>query len=110
MDAEGREFDPRIVDDDLQQAEKDLMQRAQELERRLGSRPQVSLVGGDAAACLLQAAEADAPTRTLLSVGSRGLGAIGRMRLGSVSTKVLRAATGPVLVHAHPGVIGKGGA
>ena len=99
VDAEGREFDPRIVDDDLRQAEKALMQRAQELERPLGARPKVSLVVGDAAACLLEAAEADAPTRTLLSVGSRGLGAIGRMRLGSVSTKVLHAAEGPVLVH-----------
>jgi len=32
-------------------------------------------------------------------VGSRGLGAIGRMRLGSVSTKVVHATKGPVLVH-----------
>jgi nucleotide-binding universal stress UspA family protein len=32
-------------------------------------------------------------------VGNRGLGAIGRMRLGSVSTKVVHAAKGPVLVH-----------
>lgn len=99
VDAEGREFDPRIVDDDLRQAEKALMQRAQELERLLGARPKVSLVVGDAAACLLEAAEKDTSERTLVTVGSRGLGAIGRMRLGSVSTKVLHAAEGPVLVH-----------
>jgi nucleotide-binding universal stress UspA family protein len=45
----------------------------------------------------------------LLIVGSRGLGGVKRilmgsvseMRLGSVSTKVLRAATGPVLVYPH---------
>jgi nucleotide-binding universal stress UspA family protein len=36
--------------------------------------------------------------RTLLAVGSRGLGALNRVLSGSVSTKVLRAAQGPVLV------------
>jgi len=40
-----------------------------------------------------------AAERTLLAVGSRNLGTIGRMRLGSVSTKVVHAAKGPVLVH-----------
>jgi nucleotide-binding universal stress UspA family protein len=34
----------------------------------------------------------------LIAVGSRGLGLAKRLRLGSVSTKVLRAARGPVLV------------
>ena len=43
--------------------------------------------------------EEDAPERTLLAVGSRDLGAIGRMRLGSVSTKIVHAARGPVLVY-----------
>jgi nucleotide-binding universal stress UspA family protein len=101
VDAEGRESDPRMTDDELHQAEKALVERAGELEGRLGSRPQVRLVVGDAAACLLEAAEEDAPERTLLSMGSRGLGAIGRMRLGSTSTKVLHAAKGPVLVYPH---------
>jgi nucleotide-binding universal stress UspA family protein len=101
-DAERRDFDPRIVDDDLGQAEKALIERAGELEGHLGSRPKVKLVVGDAADCLLDAAEADASKRTLLRVGSRGLGVIGRMRLGSVSTKVLHAAEGPVLVHPAP--------
>ena len=54
---------------------------------------------GEAAASLVEAEEEEAPERTLLAVGSRGLGAIGRMRLGSVSTKVVHAAKGPVLVH-----------
>jgi nucleotide-binding universal stress UspA family protein len=40
----------------------------------------------------------------LIAVGSRGLGKIGRARLGSVSTKVLQAARGPVLVYPRPGV------
>ena len=38
----------------------------------------------------------------LLVVGSRGLGPLGRARLGSVSTKVLRAAKGPVLICPQP--------
>jgi nucleotide-binding universal stress UspA family protein len=99
VDAEGRGFDPRIVDDELRREEKALLERARELESRLGLRPKTRLVVGDAAASLLEAAEEDVPERTLVAVGSRGLGAIGRMRLGSVSTKVVHAAKGPVLVH-----------
>src|SRR5215211_1287345 len=99
VDAEGRESNPRIVDDELRRAEKVLLERSRELESRLGSRPKVRLVVGDAAASLLEAAEEDAPERTLVAVGSRDLGTIGRMRLGSVSTKVVHAAKGPVLVH-----------
>jgi nucleotide-binding universal stress UspA family protein len=99
VDAEGRESNPRIVDDELRKAERALLDRSRELEGRLGSRPKTRLVVGDAAACLLEAAEEEAPERTLVAVGSRGLGAVGRMRLGSVSTKVVRAAKGPVLVH-----------
>jgi nucleotide-binding universal stress UspA family protein len=99
VNAEGQRSNPRIVDDELRKAEQALLERSRELESRLGSRPKTRLVVGDAAACLLEAAEEDAPERTLLAVGSRGLGAIGRMRLGSVSTKVVHAAKGPVLVH-----------
>jgi nucleotide-binding universal stress UspA family protein len=99
VDAEGRRSNPRIVDDELRRAQNALLERSRELESRLGSRPKTRLVVGNAAACLLEAAEEDAPERTLLAVGSRGLGAIGRMRLGSVSTKVVHAAKGPVLVH-----------
>jgi nucleotide-binding universal stress UspA family protein len=100
VDAEGRRSNPRIVDDELRRAEKSLLERSRELEGPLGSRPKTRLVVGDAAACLLEAAEEVGPERTLLAVGSRGLGVIGRMRLGSVSTKVVHAAKGPVLVHA----------
>jgi nucleotide-binding universal stress UspA family protein len=99
VDAEGRGFDPRLADDELRREQKALLERSRELEGRLGSRPQARVAVGDAAACLLEAAEEDAPERTLLAVGSRGLGAIGRIRLGSISTKVVRAAKGPVLVH-----------
>jgi nucleotide-binding universal stress UspA family protein len=100
VDAEGRESNPRTVDDELRRGENALLERSRELEGPLDSRPKTRLVVGDATACLLEAAEEeDAPERTLLAVGSRGLGAIGRMRLGSVSTKVVHAAKGPVLVH-----------
>jgi nucleotide-binding universal stress UspA family protein len=102
VDDEGRRFDPRLVDDELRRAENDLQERSRELESRLGSRPKARLVVSEAAASLLEAAEADAPERTLLAVGSRDLGAIGRMRLGSVSTKVVHAAKGAVLVHPPP--------
>jgi nucleotide-binding universal stress UspA family protein len=102
VDTEARGLDPRIVDDELRRAQNALLERSRELESRLGSRPKARLVVGDAAASLLEAAEEDAPQRTLLAVGSRGLGAIGRMRLGSVSTKVVHAAKGPILVHPPP--------
>jgi nucleotide-binding universal stress UspA family protein len=102
VDAAGRGFDPRIVDDELRRAFSALLERSRELESRLGSRPKARLVVGEAAASLLEAAEKDAPERTLLAVGSRDLGVIGRMRLGSVSTKVVHAAKGPVLVHPPP--------
>jgi nucleotide-binding universal stress UspA family protein len=99
VDAAGRGFDPRIVDDELRRAFSALLERSRELESRLGSRPKARLVVGEAAASLLEAAEKDTPERTLLAVGSRDLLMIGRMRLGSVSTKVVHAAKGPVLVH-----------
>ena len=102
MNAESRESNPRIVDDEFRRAEMALLERSRELESRLGSRPKARLVVGEAAASLFEAAEEDEPERTLLAVGSRGLGAIGRMRLGSVSTKVVHAAKGPVLVHPPP--------
>jgi nucleotide-binding universal stress UspA family protein len=107
MDAEGRGLDPRIVDDELRRAEKTLMERTGELEGCLGSRPKARLVVGDAAACLLKAAGEDAPESTLLALGSRGLGAVGRMRLGSISTKALHAAEGPVLIHPPLGEEGR---
>jgi nucleotide-binding universal stress UspA family protein len=94
----------RMVEQALEQAEGDLLGRAEELEKLLGSRPEVRLVvdegaegiDGIALTILDQAQKVGAPT--LISVGSRGLGRIRRVRVGSVSTKVVRAADGPVLV------------
>lgn len=99
MDEEGRKMDARLADDELRRAEKSLMERAAEVEVIMSSHPKVRLAAGDAAKILLETAEEVDPRRTLIAVGSRGLGMTRRMRLGSVSTKVLRAAKGPVLIH-----------
>jgi len=73
-------------------------ERAKELEEVLGSHPEVRVVEGDAATVILDVAGKGNQQWTLLAVGSRGLGMIDRARLGTVSTKVLRAAEGSVLV------------
>ena len=72
------------------------------IEEVMGSRPRARVVDADATLALLQVAEEGEERKTLIALGSRGLGALGRARLGSVSTNVLRAARGPVLIHASP--------
>ena len=66
------------------------------LERETGLRPRTQAVVGEAAA----ADEDGEPA--LISVGNRDLAQIVRSRLGSVSSDVLRAANGPVLVYKRP--------
>ena len=97
-DLEGRELDPRMVDDALRREERALEARAAEIEETSGIRPRAEIAVGDPAASLIEAAEEAAPERALIAVGSRGLDAVQRLRLGSVSTKVLRASKEPVLV------------
>ena len=95
-----RAYPERLDDDVLRQAERDLEERAGRLEGSLGRRPETKIIAtasGPASAILETAQEEEVPT--LIEVGSRGLGPIGRVRLGSVSTKVVRAARGPVLVY-----------
>jgi nucleotide-binding universal stress UspA family protein len=58
-------------------------------------------VVGDAAAVILEAADENGEP-VLISVGNRDLAKILRSRLGSVSSDVLRAANGPVLVFKRP--------
>lgn len=102
---EGHELNARLIDDELKREERDIEARAQGFEERLDRRPEIRIAnGGDPASVLLEAAEEEnAPEKTLLAVGSRGLGPWRRVvGLGSVSTKVLRAARGPVLVYPHP--------
>jgi nucleotide-binding universal stress UspA family protein len=75
-----------------------LEDRTGELEDILQQRPQTRIVAGDSAEVLIEAVqEGEGPT--LVAVGSRGLGPVGRLRLGSVSTKVIRAGLGAVLVY-----------
>ena len=59
----------------------------------------MEIAAGDAAVALLETAREGDETRTLVAVGSRGLGLAKRLRLGSVSTKVLKVTGGPVLVY-----------
>jgi nucleotide-binding universal stress UspA family protein len=98
-DLVGRTSDPRAVDDALHRAEQELREHAEELGRLVGRRPRMEIAAGDAAVALLAKAREGDEARALIAVGSRGLGLTRRLRLGSVSTKVLRAARGPVLVY-----------
>ncbi len=99
MNLPDRELDARMVDDELRHEERKLQERAAEIEETLGSRPSVRIDVGDPAARILETAQDGMARSTLIAVGSRGLGRMQRMRLGSVSTKILRAAEGPVLIH-----------
>ena len=76
-----------------------LEERARELEEILGSRPETRISGGYPANVLLEASQEVRPS--LVAVGSRGLAGLIRTRLGSVSTKVVTAARGPVLIYPH---------
>jgi nucleotide-binding universal stress UspA family protein len=100
-DRVGRTLDPRAVDDALRHAERELHERTEELGRLAGRRPRIGIAAGDAAVAILEEARERDEAATLIAVGSRGLGLAKRLRLGSVSTKVLRAAEGPVLVYPH---------
>jgi nucleotide-binding universal stress UspA family protein len=86
-----------MVGKHLRQVEPALEGRCAELADAYGVRPRIRIVPGESAKVLSEVAEGGG-IPSLLVVGSRGLGAGRRMLLGSVSTKVLRAASGPVLV------------
>jgi len=79
-----------------------LEDRAGELEDLLQQRPQTSVVAGDPAEVLVDAAQ-EGKGSALVAVGSRGLGSVARLRLGSVSTRVVRAGPGAVLVYPRAG-------
>jgi nucleotide-binding universal stress UspA family protein len=102
MDTEGRRSNARMVEDELRREEQAVLSRAKEIQGPLGVRPRVEIAVGDPAIVLLRAAEEDRAERTLIAVGSRGIGKARRMRLGSASMKVLHAAEGPVLVYPRP--------
>jgi nucleotide-binding universal stress UspA family protein len=74
---------------------------SEDLAKELGRRPRTEVVEGDAARVILEAAErGEKPV--LIAVGSRNLGMIKRLIRGSVSSEVLRAVSGPLLVYRHP--------
>jgi len=92
------EFSGSEAEDAKRQADEELEERASTLKDILGYEPRTVLTPKNAAVAILEAARAgDGPS--LVAVGSRGLGAAGRARLGSISTKVVRAAPGAVLVY-----------
>jgi nucleotide-binding universal stress UspA family protein len=90
--------DRRRLDEAARREEESLDKRAERLGRPLKNNPEPRVMEGDAALSLLVVAQEGDEERTLLAVGSRGLGAVRRLRLGSVSTDVLRASGGPVLI------------
>ena len=94
----GAGTDAWTAEEGLRRAEEALEEFSGELERETGLRPQTQAVVGDAAAAILEAADEDGEP-ALISVGNRDLAQLVRSRLGSVSSDVLRAADGPVLVY-----------
>ena len=92
--AEGR----RELDEARLRNLQELERRAERLDLNTQDRPETRLAESKATPAIVSVAEERGEERTLLAVGSRGLGAPRRTLFGSVSTKVLRAVDGPVLV------------
>lgn len=86
-----------MPDNPLRNYELDLQWRAREMKKELGRRPRIRVCEGEAASVILATAR-EGGEPALVAVGRRGLGRVDLLRMGSVSTRVLRAATGPVLV------------
>jgi nucleotide-binding universal stress UspA family protein len=93
---------PKLQQASGEAVEARLEERAGDLEDLLPHRPQARVIAGDPAEVLLEAAQ-EGERPTLVAVGSRGLGPVGRLRLGSVSTRVIRAGPGAVLVYPPAG-------
>jgi nucleotide-binding universal stress UspA family protein len=82
--------------------EEKLEGRTGALKDILDEQPRTRVIAGDPPEVLVGAAQEDEGP-TLVVVGSRGLGQVGRLRLGSVSTKVVRAGLEAVLIYPHAG-------
>jgi nucleotide-binding universal stress UspA family protein len=86
---------------DTREGDEDKLEsRADELAEILGSRPEIRVSDDGPATVLLQTAQQESEP-PLIAIGSRGIAGIRRTRLGSVSTKIVTAASGPVLVTPH---------
>jgi nucleotide-binding universal stress UspA family protein len=93
--------DVPTIGEALRRSEQFLAYLSEDLAKELGRRPRTEVVEGDAATVLVEATErGEKPV--LIAVGSRNMGMIKRMILGSVSSDVLRAVSGSVLVYRHP--------
>ena len=90
----------RLLGEARAKHEEELALRAEEISLTTGTPAEIRLAEGDGASVILDACEED--PATIVSVGARGQGLVRRALLGGVSTKVLRAASGPILVHATP--------
>jgi nucleotide-binding universal stress UspA family protein len=90
--------DVPTIGDALRRSEEYLEHLSEELAEELGRRPQTEVVEGDAVTVIVEAAEGGEEP-VLIAVGSRNLGMIKRLLLGSVSSEVLRAVSGPLLVY-----------
>ena len=71
---------------------------AEQLGAMAHDRPDTKMIESKLAPAIVDVAEEAEETQTLIAVGSRGLSAPKRVLLGSVSTKILRTADGPILV------------
>lgn len=81
----------------------EMSERARELAELSGMPFETLAEVGEPAYLVVDAASrGGAEASTMVAVGSRGLGALRRMWLGSVSTKLLRVTRGPVLLHPAP--------
>ena len=89
------------VAEDMHRAEEALQGLSEDLEGSLGWRPETKVVVGDAASVLVKTAE-ESEGPAMIAVGARDLSRAERVMLGSVSTMVMWAASGPVLVHRRP--------
>ena len=83
---------------EVQEARQLLVRTGLKIVDEIGENPDVKTVLGDPAPAILDAATSGEQP-VLVAVGSRGLGALGRLASGSVSTAVMRGAPGPVLVY-----------
>jgi nucleotide-binding universal stress UspA family protein len=90
----------KIYEDMLARARDDVTGDARRLSVAGMAAPEPVVVAGDPATVVLDIAESESAP-TLIAVGCRGLGPLGRLRLGSVSTKLLHAARGPLLIAPH---------
>lgn len=89
------------VAEDMRRAEEALQGLSEGLEGSLGWRPETRVVVGNAASVLVETAE-EGEGPAMIAVGARDLSRAERVMLGSVSTMVTWAASGPVLVHRRP--------